>query len=83
MAYKSLGALTDDTSISGRSQPSGAQNQATALRAEGVTITTGALGELMIDFDKYGWFPRRLPSEAAEGLDDPDSEESEGDGEET
>ena len=33
-----------------RSQPTGAQNQATALRAEGVTVTTGALGELEVDF---------------------------------
>jgi len=45
------------------------------LRAEGVRVTRGALGELMVDFEKYGWFPRRLPSEAAEG-DTEDSEES-------
>lgn len=55
-----------------RSQPSGTRNQAAALRAEGVTVTTGALGELMVDFAEYGWFPAILPSEAAEedGWDD-------------
>ncbi|KAK4121871.1 DNA binding methylated-DNA--cysteine S-methyltransferase [Parathielavia appendiculata] len=49
--------------ISPRSQPSGARNQAAALQAEGVTVTTGALGELMVDFGQFGWFPRVLPSE--------------------
>lgn len=51
-----------------RSQPSGSLNQAAALEAEGVTVTTGALGELMVDFAEFGWFPRILPSEAAQGL---------------
>ncbi|KAK2611981.1 Alkyltransferase-like protein 1 [Conoideocrella luteorostrata] len=46
------------------SRPEGAQNQAEALRVEGVEVTRGALGELMIDFGEYGWFPRVLPSEA-------------------
>ena len=27
-------------------------------------VTRGALGELMVAFDEYGWFPRVLPSEA-------------------
>jgi methylated-DNA-protein-cysteine methyltransferase related protein len=49
-----------------RSQPSGSQNQAAALRAEGVVVTTGTLGELMVDFQVYGWFPRSLPSERGE-----------------
>ncbi|KAI1381591.1 DNA binding methylated-DNA--cysteine S-methyltransferase [Hypoxylon crocopeplum] len=49
--------------ISPRSQPSGARNQAAALRAEGVTVTTGALGELMVDFSEYGWFPEDASSE--------------------
>lgn len=59
-------------SKSRRSQPTGAQNQAAALRAEGVTVTTGALGELMVDLAEYGWFPTVLPSEAAaeEGLEE-------------
>jgi len=61
-----------------RSQPSGSQNQAAALRAEGVTVTSGALGELMVNFDQFGWFPRRLPSEATDDLDGSESEESEG-----
>ncbi|KAI0843558.1 DNA binding methylated-DNA--cysteine S-methyltransferase [Hypoxylon sp. FL0890] len=52
--------------ISPRSQPSGARNQAAALQAEGVTVTTGALGELMVDFSEYGWFPKALPSEEGE-----------------
>ncbi|KAI0130763.1 DNA binding methylated-DNA--cysteine S-methyltransferase [Daldinia grandis] len=53
--------------ISPRSQPSGARNQAAALRTEGVTVTTSALGELMVDFSESGWFPNELPSEADEG----------------
>ncbi|KAI2611276.1 DNA binding methylated-DNA--cysteine S-methyltransferase [Hypoxylon fragiforme] len=52
--------------ISPRSQPSGARNQAAVLQAEGVTVTTGALGELMVDLSEYGWFPNELPSEADE-----------------
>ncbi|KAI0385472.1 DNA binding methylated-DNA--cysteine S-methyltransferase [Hypomontagnella monticulosa] len=47
-------------------RPSGARNQAAALRAEGVTVTTDALGELMVDFSEYGWFPDELPSEGEE-----------------
>ncbi|KAI1781263.1 DNA binding methylated-DNA--cysteine S-methyltransferase [Hypoxylon cercidicola] len=50
--------------VSPRSQPSGARDQAAALQAEGVTVTTGALGELMVDFSEYGWFPEELPSQA-------------------
>lgn len=56
-----------------RSQPAGTQNQAAALRAEGVTVETGALGELIVDFAEYGWFPDILPSEA--GQDDEQEEE--------
>ncbi|KAK0639139.1 6-O-methylguanine DNA methyltransferase [Cercophora newfieldiana] len=52
--------------ISPRSQPSGSLNQAAALQAEGVTVTNGALGEFMVDFAEFGWFPDILPSEAAE-----------------
>ncbi|KAI4868829.1 DNA binding methylated-DNA--cysteine S-methyltransferase [Hypoxylon rubiginosum] len=50
--------------VSPRSQPSGARNQAAALQAEGVTVTTSALGELEVDFSEYGWFPDELPSQA-------------------
>ncbi|KAI1172341.1 MGMT family protein [Nemania sp. FL0916] len=53
--------------ISPRSQPSGARNQATALRAEGITVSADALGELSVDFAEYGWFPDILLSEEAEG----------------
>ena len=60
-----------------RSQPSGARNQAAALQAEGVTVTTGALGELMVDFAEFGWFPRVLPSEEAQGVLPSDEEEDE------
>ncbi|EJT79375.1 MGMT family protein [Gaeumannomyces tritici R3-111a-1] len=49
--------------ISPRSQPSGARTQAEALRAEGVEVSTSAMGELMVDFNEYGWFPDELPSE--------------------
>ncbi|RYO93416.1 hypothetical protein DL766_000806 [Monosporascus sp. MC13-8B] len=52
--------------ISLRSQPSGARNQAAALQAEGVEVTTGALGELSVDFAEFGWFPETLPSEEGE-----------------
>ncbi|ODA80469.1 hypothetical protein RJ55_03427 [Drechmeria coniospora] len=49
--------------VSPRSNPEGARNQAEALRAEGVHVTTGALGELAVDLDHHGWFPAALPSE--------------------
>ncbi|KAH9896203.1 6-O-methylguanine DNA methyltransferase [Xylariomycetidae sp. FL2044] len=48
--------------ISPRSQPSGARTQGAALQAEGVTVSTGSLGELMVDFAEFGWFPNALPS---------------------
>lgn len=60
-----------------RSQPLGSQNQAAALRAEGVNVTESAMGELSVDFATYGWFPRSLPSEDADG-DDEESLESNG-----
>lgn len=72
MPFKTISSLLEWTkqilTVDGRSQPTGTQNQAAALRAEGVTVTTGALGELMVDFDEFGWFPGELPSEA--GVDD-------------
>lgn len=60
--------------ISLRSSPAGTQNQAAALRAEGVAVESGALGELIVDFAEYGWFPDVLPSEAEQ--DDEQDEES-------
>ncbi|KAK7414240.1 Alkyltransferase-like protein 1 [Neonectria punicea] len=49
--------------ISPRSQPGGSRTQAEALRAEGVEVSTSAMGELSVDFAEYGWFPEDLPSE--------------------
>lgn len=31
-------------------------------------VGTGSLGEFVVDFSKYGWFPNQLPSEAEAGL---------------
>ncbi|KAK3904107.1 hypothetical protein C8A05DRAFT_13980 [Staphylotrichum tortipilum] len=64
--------------VSPRSQPSGAHNQAAALEAEGVTVTTGPLGELMVDFGEFGWFPAVLPSEEAQRVGASDEEGEEG-----
>lgn len=33
-------------------------------------MTAGALGELMVDFAEYGWFPEVLPSEEVEEDDE-------------
>lgn len=63
--------------MTARSQPSGTQTQATALRAEGVEVTANAMGELSVDFATYGWFPRILPSEGA--ADDADESTESGD----
>ncbi|KAG6060093.1 hypothetical protein E4U17_005018 [Claviceps sp. LM77 group G4] len=60
--------------ISPRSQPQGVQDQAAALRAEGVEVTRSALGELTVDFGVYGWFPGMLPSEALDGEDEGEGE---------
>ncbi|KAI5196647.1 hypothetical protein E4T42_06649 [Aureobasidium subglaciale] len=48
----------------------GASQQATALEAEGVQVTRGALGEYTIDFTTYGWFPDRLPSDLSSEEED-------------
>ncbi|KAK1754384.1 hypothetical protein QBC47DRAFT_402800 [Echria macrotheca] len=61
--------------ISPRSYPAGSRNQAAALEAEGVTVTTGPLGELMVDLVEFGWFPRVLPSDAAMGVEPDDDED--------
>lgn len=45
-----------------------------------MVVTTGALGELMVDFAEFGWFPRVLPSEEGQGLGGSDEDE-EGSGE--
>ena len=46
--------------------PGGTTRHAAALRSEGVTVETGHLGELTVDFEIYGWFPSVLPSEEIE-----------------
>ena len=52
--------------MSGFRGPGAAARQAAELRREGVTVATGNMGELSVDFGAYGWFPNVLPSEAAE-----------------
>lgn len=61
--------------LTGQRGPSGASRQAAVLRAEGVEVTQGALGEFTVDFGRYGWFPSVLPSEA--GLVESSDEEDE------
>ncbi|KAF2687156.1 DNA binding methylated-DNA--cysteine S-methyltransferase [Lentithecium fluviatile CBS 122367] len=58
--------------------PTGASRQASALRAEGVDVTQGAMGEFSVDLQRFGWFPSVLPSEAgqAESSDEEDEEEA-------
>lgn len=50
----------------------GAARQAASLRREGVTVGTGHLGELTVDFGTFGWFPTSLPGGVA---DDSESED--------
>lgn len=40
-------------------------------------VVTGALGELMVDFAEFGWFPRSLPSGAFGSGDDGVEEDEE------
>lgn len=69
-----------------RSRPGGAQNQAEALRREGVHVSRNAVGENLIDLKRYGWFVPVLPSEEGssnrsgdegENADEEDEEEEE------
>lgn len=53
----------------------GARQQATAIEAEGVQVTRGSLGEYLIDFAVYGWFPDRLPSDLSEDDEDDNDDE--------
>ncbi|PVI04895.1 DNA binding methylated-DNA--cysteine S-methyltransferase [Periconia macrospinosa] len=59
--------------------PSGASRQAAALRAEGVEVNEGAMGELSVDLQAHGWFPAMLPSEEelAEGESSEEDEDEE------
>lgn len=49
-----------------RRGPGAAARQAAELRREGVTVVTGNMGELSVDFGACGWFPSMLPSEEAD-----------------
>ncbi|KAF3017244.1 hypothetical protein E8E15_002496 [Penicillium rubens] len=43
--------------------PGSAERQAEALAQEGVEVTADSMGEMYVDFSRYGWFPSELPSE--------------------
>lgn len=60
--------------------PGGARSQGEALRAEGVSVVPNEMGELRVDLARYGWFPSRLPSEAAEAGSVADDQEEDGQG---
>lgn len=60
-----------------RGHPSGAANHAAALRQEGVVVTRGNMGELLVDFKDYGWFVQELPSERTHGNGSSGGEDSE------
>lgn len=59
--------------------PGGAQNQAEALRAEGIQVTANEMGEMRVDLARYGWFPSELPSEAGGGGDEDEDGSAPGD----
>ncbi|KAJ5499490.1 Winged helix-turn-helix transcription repressor DNA-binding [Penicillium expansum] len=46
--------------------PGSAERQAEALAQEGVEVTTDSMGEMYVDFSRYGWFPSELPSEGTD-----------------
>ncbi|MBE7179972.1 MAG: hypothetical protein INR71_01995 [Terriglobus roseus] len=50
---------------------------AAAIRAEGVEVVRGSLGEQSIDFSEYGWFPSALPGDELSDSDDDDDGERE------
>ncbi|PYI11924.1 DNA binding methylated-DNA--cysteine S-methyltransferase [Aspergillus sclerotiicarbonarius CBS 121057] len=64
--------------ISHRRGPGSAERQAEVLRGEGVEVSEDAMGELYVDFGRFGWFPDVLPSE--EGLDSDGDSNSNGNG---
>ncbi|KAJ5773690.1 Winged helix-turn-helix transcription repressor DNA-binding [Penicillium paradoxum] len=47
--------------------PGSAERQAEALAQEGVEVTRDSMGEIYVDFSRYGWFPGQLPSEGMDG----------------
>ncbi|KAJ5513840.1 Winged helix-turn-helix transcription repressor DNA-binding [Penicillium fimorum] len=46
--------------------PGSAERQAEALAEEGVEVTTDSMGEMYVDFSRYGWFPSELPTEGTD-----------------
>ncbi|KAF2006908.1 hypothetical protein P154DRAFT_517364 [Amniculicola lignicola CBS 123094] len=56
--------------------PHGASRHAAVLRAEGVEVSEGSMGELTVDLSKYGWFPEMLPSETGQ-VESSDGEDEE------
>ncbi|KAJ5130035.1 Winged helix-turn-helix transcription repressor DNA-binding [Penicillium bovifimosum] len=54
------GHVLADANTSG---PGSAERQAEALALEGVEVTRDSMGEIYVDFSRYGWFPSQLPSE--------------------
>ncbi|KAJ5198614.1 uncharacterized protein N7498_007731 [Penicillium cinerascens] len=56
--------------------PGSAERQAQALRLEGVEVRSDSMGEFHVDFSRYGWFPKHLPSEEGDGESE-DSDDSE------
>jgi methylated-DNA-protein-cysteine methyltransferase-like protein len=51
---------------------------AAALRREGVRVERGSMGEMTIEFGKYGWFPTMLPSEEGKSDESDSGEHAEG-----
>jgi len=49
--------------LTGCRGPGGASAQADALRAEGVVVEQGGLGQFIVSTRDYGWFPQDLPDE--------------------
>lgn len=56
------------------SGPGSAERQAEALRLEGVEVRSESMGEFHVDFSRYGWFPKQLPSEEGNSDEDDESE---------
>lgn len=57
--------------------PGSVDRHAAAIRAEGVEVVRGSLGEQSIDFSEYGWFPSALPGDELSDSDDDDDGERE------
>ncbi|EJD40875.1 MGMT family protein [Auricularia subglabra TFB-10046 SS5] len=53
----------------------GAQRQREALEAEGVDVTVGRTGELLISLATYGWFPASVDGAAVENEEEEDDEQ--------